>query len=527
MLFISIIHIIISVAFSFIKNTSIIYSRIIQLVLIYCIYILFKIFFYSALKNSISLFNGVIKISLYSSIFSIFILVLTFIILLLTSFYPIIIYGQNIKGLKSLILNKLGHHYKITEYCLLLVFIISGALFLILNNDLITLFLAIELQSYGLYLISTIFKDSESSTKAGLTYFLLGGLSSCIILLGLGLLYINFGNTSLENIYILHDLFNISNNESYYFYYNYYIYIILVVLSVGLLFKISAAPFHFWSPDVYDNIPTVVTTFVAIIGKISILIILLDMSIFFNNNYINTSWINNILISSTLSLIIGTILGLTQSRIKRLYAYSTISHIGFILLALSINSIESIQAFIFYIIQYSISNLNAFIILITIGYYLFNFYNKNEQYNNLKEKNNSPIQLISQLKGLSSLNPLLSLSLTITILSFLGIPPLIGFFGKQMVLSASLDGGYIFMSLIIILTSVIGGVYYLAIIKEMYFNIPDYISDNIININKNTSIIIISNSLTIIISIITILITIFIIIPDIPLNLLNLITVFI
>lgn len=527
MLIISIIHIIISVALNVVKNISIIYSRIMQLITIYSIYILYKIFFFSALKNGISLFNGVIKISLYSDIFSIFILILTFLILSLTSFYPILIPHKNIKGLKSLVLNKLGHQYKITEYCLLLMFIISGSLFLIINNDLITLFLAIELQSYGLYLVSTIFKDSESSTKAGLTYFLLGGLSSCIILLALSLLYINFGNTSLENIYILHDIFNISNNESYYLYNNYYINIVLVVLSVGLLFKISAAPFHFWSPDVYDNIPTVVTTFVAIIGKISILIVLLEMSIFLNNSYNNTSWINNIIVSSLLSLIIGSVLGLTQSRIKRLYAYSTISHIGFILLALSINSTESIQAFVFYIIQYSITNLNAFILLITIGYYLFNFYIKNKLF--LKDKNNSPIQLISQLKGLSTLNPLLSLSLTITILSFLGIPPLIGFFGKQMVLSASLDGGYIFMSLIIILTSVIGGVYYLAIIKEIYFNKPDYISLNNFKgmpISNNYSIII-SNSLSIIISIITILIVIFIIVPEIPLNLLNLITVYI
>jgi NADH-ubiquinone oxidoreductase chain 2 len=474
------------------------------------------------LKNGISLFNGILKINLYSGMFSLFILVLTCSILILTSFYPILIED---KGLKTLIINKLGQHYKITEYSLLLLFIISGALFLVLNNDLILLFLAIELQSYGLYLISTIFKDSEYSTKAGLTYFLLGGLSSCIILLGLSLLYINFGNTSLENIYIIHDLFNISNNiELFYYNTNYHIYFILIILTIGLLFKISAAPFHFWSPDVYDNIPTVVTTFVAVMGKISILIVLLELSIFFNNSYENTSWINNILVSALLSLIIGTVLGLTQSRIKRLFAYSTISHIGFILLALSINSTESIQAFVFYIIQYSISNLNAFVILIGIGYYLSNYYSKNEQYNTLKDKNNSPIQLIAQLKGLSELNPLLSLSLSITILSFLGIPPLIGFFGKQMVLSASLDAGYVFMSFIIIITSVIGGVYYLAIIKEIYFNKPQYELDNAINSKFN--IVKLSNAITINISIITILIIVYMVIPEVPLNLLNLITVF-
>lgn len=530
MLTISIIHIIISIAFAYVKNISTVYSRTSQLILIYSIYLIYKVFIYGSLSNSVSLYNGLINANLYNQTFNLFVLIVTFLILTLTSFYPLNIKSK-MKNLLSgsLILDKLGNHYKIPEYSLLLLFVVTGAVFLMLNSDLILLFLAIELQSYGLYLISTIFKDSENSTKAGLTYFLLGGFSSCIILLGLALLYVNFGSTSLESIYIIHDLFNVSVNE-YLFYLNsnYYLYIILVILTVGLLFKISAAPFHFWSPDVYDNIPTVVTTFVAVVGKISILILLLQLCLSFSNSYMNTSWINNILISSSLSLIVGTVLGLTQSRIKRLFAYSTISHVGFILLGLSINTTESIQAFIFYIIQYSITNLNAFMLLIIIGYYLYNYTDPNEKQNNLKEKNNSPIQLISQLKGLSELNPLLSLSLAMTILSFLGIPPLAGFFGKLMILSASLDSGYVFMSLIIVITSVIGGVYYLMIIKEIYFNKPDYVfnglTKSIFN-EKNKTIIELSSSFTIIVSIITILITVYILIPDVPLNTLNILTV--
>jgi NADH-ubiquinone oxidoreductase chain 2 len=178
--------------------------------------------------------------------------------------------------------------------------------------------------------------------------------------------------------------------------------------------------------------------------------------------------------SSFLSLLVGTIVGLTQFRIKRLLAYSTISHVGFILLALSISSIESTQAFIFYLMQYSISNLNIFIILITIGFSLYYYVNDNNEYKELTDKNNSPIQLISQLKGFFYINPMLSLSLTITIFSFVGIPPLIGFFAKQMVLSAALDNGYIFLTLVAIITSVIGAVYYLNIIKEIFFSPSDY-----------------------------------------------------
>src|SRR5271169_3095151 len=183
-------------------------------------------------------------------------------------------------------------------------------------------------------------------------------------------------------------------------------------------------------------------------------------------------------------MMIGTIVGLTQSRIKRLYAYSTISHVGFILLALSINSVESIQAFIFYLIQYSISNINAFIILISIGYSFFYYIYNNIEYDKLKDKNNSPIQLISQIKGYFFINPILAISLALTIFSFVGIPPLIGFFAKLMVLSAALDNGYIFLTLIAILTSVISAVYYLNIIKQIFFDRSEYdINPEIENIN--------------------------------------------
>jgi NADH-ubiquinone oxidoreductase chain 2 len=226
--------------------------------------------------------------------------------------------------------------------------------------------------------------------------------------------------------------------------------------------------------------------------------------------------------------VIGTVVGLTQFRIKKLFAYSTISHVGFILLALSINSIESIQAFIFYLMQYSISNLNAFIILISVGFSLYYYINDNDEYKELSDKNNSPIQLISQLRGYFYINPLLSLSLAITIFSFVGIPPLVGFFAKQMVLSAALDNGYIFLSLVAILTSVIGAVYYLNIIKEIFFYSSEYkINPILINVNLDGNIynknnlliksvkfnyknIVVSSPMAITISIITLVILLFI-----------------
>lgn len=211
------------------------------------------------------------------------------------------------------------------------------------------------------------------------------------------------------------------------------------------------------------------------------------------------------------------------------------------MLALTINSIESIQAFIFYLMQYSISNLNAFLILISIGFSLFYYSNETQEYKELPEKDNSPIQLVSQLKGYFYINPALALSLTITIFSFVGIPPLIGFFAKQMVLSAALDSGYVFMALVAILTSVISAVYYLNIIKQIFFDQPDYIiKEDIKSLNLHANIvnnyssveksqirnfkidsIALSSPLTITISSLTIVIVIFMFTPEEILSLAN------
>jgi len=285
-----------------------------------------------------------------------------------------------------------------------------------------------------------------------------------------------------------------------------------------LLFKISAAPFHFWSPDVYDAIPTIVTTFVAIIPKISILILLYNISYYtYNDNWIGLSWSNTLIISSILSFIVGSILGLVQYRIKRLFAYSTISHIGFMLLGLSINNLESIRALFFYIMQYTISNLNTFLILIIMGNSLY-IYITDKKYD-IKEKEYSPIQLLTQLKGFFYINPMLSISLSLTFFSFIGIPPLIGFFGKQMILTVAIDKGFIFTVIVAIMTSVISAVYYLILIKNIYFQKSDYKHNNKIlqNINKNVQIknyirydnIILSDYLSLTVSIITLIIIFF------------------
>jgi NADH-ubiquinone oxidoreductase chain 2 len=534
-------------------DKSILFSRVVMVSLIHTSFLAYNNLFFLSLDKGIGIFGGLFHVTVFTQMFNIFIFILTALILTLTSFYPRKVFLNQISSLsfllfkggaskfnynKTKISNKMAGQFRILEYSLLIVFVLSGAVFLMSASDLISIFLAIELQSYGLYILSTLYRDSESSTNGGLTYFLIGGLASCFILLGSSLLYANSGTTSLEGIYVISSISEVYANlgdsmqgDVLSWYKPYYIHISLIILAVGFLVKISAAPFHFWSPDVYDSIPTIVTTFVAIIAKISIFIFFLELVYYTEKTLFVFSWTNILLISSLFSLIIGSVLGLTQFRIKRLYAYSTISHVGFILLALSVNSVESVQAYIFYIISYSVSNLNAFVILVTIGFSLYLYVYKDEKHNDdLIDQNNSPVQLISQIKGYFYVNPYLALSLTITLFSFAGIPPLIGFFAKQMVLSAALTNGYVFMVLIAILTSVISAVYYLSIIKNMFFYNDQYMinpsveklnlvgniqnNQNSEKINFKAENIVLSSSLSITISILTLILLTFMFIPN-------------
>lgn len=540
------------------QDKSILFSRIVVKTLLLISCLTWNNIYLLPLEKGLGLYGGLFHVTTFTQSFNLFILILSAMILTLNAFYPRKIYTTNLRSIyqilnykllydKYLISNKNGQQFRILEYPLIIVFIITGALFLISTNDLVSIFLSIELQSYGLYILSTLYRDSESATASGLTYFLLGGLSSCFILLGSALLYVNSGTTSLENIYIITSLSEMSMDFTWY--QPYYLYLSLIIMSVGFLFKVSAAPFHFWSPDVYDGIPTVVTTYVAIIAKISLFAFLLELVYYTEHALFGFHWKNILLLSSFFSLIIGSLLGLTQFRIKRLYAYSTISHVGFILLALSINTTESIQSYIFYILQYSLSNLNAFMLLICIGFSLYTYRIHKEE---LTDKNNSPIQLISQIKGYFSINPLIAISLVITLFSFAGIPPMIGFFGKQMILSAALDSGHVFMALVAILTSVIGAAYYLNVIKEIFFFKNEYqnnVSEDLhnnrqvwvryfpltslhipkknlksYNLEISSQNITLNSSFTSIVSVITLLLVCFIYMPEEWFNIVNILT---
>jgi len=507
-------------------DTSLLYSRIGILIIFYGLLSTFISFYIIYLEKGIGLYGGLFNSTPITHTFQLFILIVSGIIMLMTAFYPRKKYKGNMTSLLTTIttkvkeyvniINKTSEQFTIIEYALIIIFIVTGAILLIISGDLGSIYLCVELQSFSLYIISAMHRNSESSTGSALTYFLLGGLSSCFILLGIALVYANSGLTSLDGIYSI-----LSDSEIYIslstWYLHTYVFYSFLLISVGFLFKIAAAPFHWWSPDVYDGVPTIVTTTISILGKLSILILLLELSYYTSTLIYSVlhlySWTFSLSISCFFSLIIGTFLGLTQFRIKRLLAYSTISHIGFILLALIVNNIESYQAFLFYIMQYTLTSLNAFLIIIAMGFSLYMYFTNISEYNNLTEKNNSPIQLINQMKGFFAINPLLALSLVITMFSFVGLPPLIGFFGKQMVLTSALDTNNTFLVIVAILTSVIGAVYYLNVVKTIYFEKTEYHKSYIyIEIS-------ISNYLSICISLLNLIILFFILTPNELLNL--------
>ncbi|KAK4046610.1 NADH dehydrogenase subunit 2 [Microbotryomycetes sp. JL221] len=356
----------------------------------------------------------------------------------------------------------------IAEYPMILVFTTIGASFLVSSTDLVSLYLAIELQSFAAYILAALYRNSESATAAGLKYFLLGALSSAFILLGSSLIY---GYTGLTNLDAISSLVSISSDmvpqqvgesglsfsgENNTGLVTQGVILGLVIMTVGFLFKIASAPFHNWAPDVYDGVPTIVTTWLAVMPKISIFVLLLTLHSLTEGLGIS---VFNVFV------VIGTVLGLAQFRIKRLLAYSTISHVGFMLLALAVSGQESIDGFLFYLIQYSLTSLNAFFIILAFGY-LINSSTLSiagGKHSSL-DSNSSDIQFISQLSGQFRQNPILALSMIVCLFSMAGIPPLVGFFAKYAVLYSAIHNGYYFISIIAILASVVSAAYYLRVV---------------------------------------------------------------
>ena len=325
------------------------------------------------------------------------------------------------------------------EYPIIILLSILGMFFMVSANDLILFYLGLELQSLSLYILASIDRDNLRSTESGIKYFVLSALSSGLLLYGCSLLY---GFTGSTNFDLIADKLTKDNTGAVF---------AMVFILVGLAFKVSAVPFHMWTPDVYEGAPTSITSYFAVVPKVAGLALLIKfMFIPFSN--ILLEWQTIIIFISIASMILGAVAAMVQTNFKRLLAYSSIGHIGYALAGVATGAVSGYQSAIVYISIYVVMNIGAFSCL-----YLFK---KDGQY---KEN-------ISDLSGISKKHPLLAISLLIILFSLAGVPPLGGFFAKFYIFVAVLEKEMYALAIIGLLTTVMSAFYYLKIIKTIYFD---------------------------------------------------------
>ena len=331
--------------------------------------------------------------------------------------------------------NKLGKF----EYPIIILLSILGMFFMVSSNDIILFYLGLELQSLSLYILASIDRDNLRSSESGIKYFVLSALSSGLLLYGCSLLY---GFTGSTNFDLIADQL-IKDNTGAVF--------AMVFVLVGLAFKVSAVPFHMWTPDVYEGAPTSVTSYFAVVPKVAGLAVLIKfMFIPFSN--ILSEWQLIIIFISIASMILGAVAAIVQKNIKRLLAYSSIGHVGYALAGVATGVISGYESSIIYISIYIVMNIGAFSCLY------------------LLKKDGEYRENISDLSGLSKKQPLLAISFLVILFSLAGIPPLAGFFAKFYVFTAVIEQKMYALAIIGLLTTVISAFYYLRIIKIIYFD---------------------------------------------------------
>ena len=330
------------------------------------------------------------------------------------------------------------------EFLLVTLISIIGMMLMVSSNDLLSLFVSLELQSLALYILVSFSKDDFNSSEAGVKYFVIGSLSTCIFLFGSSLIYGIVGSTNFSEIgQFISDQYNLPT----------LLVIGLIFILVSLSLKISAAPFHMWTPDVYQGAPSIVTAFLSTAPKIAVFAVLIRLLVYPFGEII-IDWGKIIIILSVASMIIGSLGALKQDDLKRLMAYSTINHIGFILMALIPGSEDGITAICIYLIFYLTMNLGVFLFILNM---------RRDQVNVTK---------IKDLSGLYKTEPVMAGCLAVLFFSMAGIPPLAGFIGKLLVLNIVIDNNLFFLAIIAVITSVISAFYYIRLIKSMFFDSP-------------------------------------------------------
>lgn len=330
------------------------------------------------------------------------------------------------------------------EFIILMLFSIVGMLLMISAADLLALYIALEMSSLSLYVLASFLRDNVKSSEAGLKYFVLGSLASGMLLYGITLVYGFAGSTGFAAIGQLLDGSAPLSKA---------VIVGLVLIIVGFCFKLSAVPFHMWTPDVYEGAPTPVTAFFSAAPKVAgfALFTRLLLEPF---AHAAGQWQQVIVFVSLASMLVGAFGAITQQNIKRLLAYSSIGHVGFMLMALAAGNASGVQAVLIYLALYIFMTIGMFgcVMLMKIG--------------------GEPVENIKDLSGLAQTNPRLAAIISIFMFSMAGIPPMSGFFGKMYVVLAAIDGGLAWLAVVGVCITVIGCYYYLKIVKTMYFDEP-------------------------------------------------------
>ncbi|PCJ60387.1 MAG: NADH-quinone oxidoreductase subunit NuoN [Rhodospirillaceae bacterium] len=332
------------------------------------------------------------------------------------------------------------------EYPVLVLFAAVGMLMMLSANDLLSLYMGLELQSLSLYVLAAIRRDSLRSTEAGLKYFILGALASGMLLYGASMIY---GFTGTTNFDVLAAQLIDTNGAAP----SLGVIVGIVFLLAGLAFKISAVPFHMWTPDVYEGAPTPVTAFFSVAPKIAAIGLLLRVLTGPFESLI-LQWQQIIIVVSIASMVLGAFSAINQTNIKRLMAYSSIGHVGFALLGLAAGTEAGIRGVLVYMAIYLFMSVGTFCCILCM------------------RKKGRITEEISDLAGLAKTNPGLALAMAIFMFSMAGIPPLAGFFGKLYVFLAAIEAELYTLAVIGVLASVVGAYYYLRIVRVMYFEEP-------------------------------------------------------
>ena len=330
------------------------------------------------------------------------------------------------------------------EYPVLVLLATTGMMMMISANDLISLYVGLELQSLALYVLASFQRDSIRSTEAGLKYFVLGALASGMLLYGASMVYGFAGTTGFDG---LAKLFADGGTASI------GLVIGIVFIAVGLAFKVAAVPFHMWTPDVYEGAPTPITAFFSVAPKIAAMALFVRVMVGPFGGLMG-EWQQVIWFISVASMVLGAFAAINQRNIKRLMAYSSIGHVGYALIGLAAGTAAGVRGILIYLAIYLFMNVGSFAVILCM------------------RRNGRMVEQIEDLAGLSRTQPGLALALGIFMFSMAGIPPLAGFFSKLYVFLAAIDAQLYALAVIGVVTSVVGAFYYLRIVKLMYFDEP-------------------------------------------------------